>query len=133
MFAMSPVYEISPRGYNAFMVTAFSFTTDAWADTPAISFDAWRAGGAFRYQLSLDGYRSVECEGTASEEEIVRLVGLASAWKPCYFRPVLDDNNWTVEWRDGNRLESRQGNNAFPPDWGQFVELVSKFQNRSEA
>jgi len=115
------------------MVTTFSFSTDAWADSPAISFDARRMGSGFRYQLSLDGYRSIECEGTATEAEIVRLVDVARAWKPSYFRPVLDDNNWTVEWRDGNRLENRQGNNAFPPDWDQFVDLVSRFQDRGKA
>ena len=115
-----------------FMVTAFSFSTDAWADSPAISFDARRMDSGFRYHLSLDGYRSIEYEGTAKEAEIAHLVDLARLWKPSYFRPVLDDNNWIVEWRDGNRMESRQGNNAFPPDWDQFVDLVSSFQNRGQ-
>lgn len=110
------------------MIDSFSFTTDAWAEVPAITLEARRMDHGYRYHLSLDGYRSVECEGIAPKSLIERMEKIARAWKPSYFRPVLDDNNWTIEWTEGKRVENRQGNNAFPEDWNQFLALVFQLE-----
>lgn len=108
------------------MVTSFIFSSDAWADEPAITLSITWKSGAYHARLSLNGFAGSEWEGVVDGSVVETLVSMVRVWKQSYFRPVLDDTNWVVEWQEDGRVESRQGSNAFPAHWGRFVRLVKR-------
>ena len=57
-------------------------------------------------------------------EDLLRFIkGLN--WKREYESDILDGEQWTLEFKDGNFALDCYGNNAYPPDFDEFTRLLT--------
>lgn len=105
------------------MVSELHFSFEAWRDSASIDLDI--TGSMFRF-AEFDGEREIHREGNVDSEKLEAALSSARRWKDSYFRPVTEGENWSLDWVEDGKAFSRQGNNAFPPDWEAFLALVKE-------